>query len=109
MKNVKVEVNGTICTITIDLGKEFGPSSSGKNIIIASTEGNQSIAGGAKLGLNLYRANEGAPKVIKTSSAKAASPVTEYPAVKGQPKTDDVAEFVKASKAAAGMAPDQEF
>jgi hypothetical protein len=105
MKNVKVELNQNILTLTIDLGKEFGPSSSGKNIIVASTEGNQSVGdGGLKLGLNLYRPNEGAPKVIKTSSSKAASPVTEYPQVPGiayrRPNE---------TKAAAGMAPDQEF
>jgi hypothetical protein len=40
MKNVEMTVEGTILTIKVDLSKEFGPSSSGKTIIIASTEGN---------------------------------------------------------------------
>ena len=39
-----------------DLTKEFGPSSSGKNIIMASTEGNISIPGAEdkKIGLTIY-------------------------------------------------------
>jgi hypothetical protein len=40
MKNVEMIVEGTILTIKVDLSKEFGPSASGKTIIIASTEGN---------------------------------------------------------------------
>ena len=45
MKNVEMSVDGFILTIKVDLSKEFGPSSSGKTIIIASTEGNVSIPG----------------------------------------------------------------
>ena len=44
--------------ITIDTSKEFGPSASGKTIIIASTEGNQAVSVNGKvvtLGLNVYR------------------------------------------------------
>ena len=56
MKNVEMKVEGTILTITVDLSKEFGPSSSGKTIIIASTEGNVTISGREeKVGLNVYR------------------------------------------------------
>ena len=57
MKNVDMKVEGNILTITVDLSKEFGPSSSGKTIIIASTEGNVSIPGAEdkKVGLNIYR------------------------------------------------------
>ena len=57
MKNVKIEVDkNKIMTIEIDLKKEFGPSSSGKTIIIASTEGNQPIEGDeATIGLNVYK------------------------------------------------------
>jgi hypothetical protein len=39
MKNVGMTVEGTMLTIKGDLSKEFGPSASGKTIIIASTEG----------------------------------------------------------------------
>ncbi len=56
MKNVEMSVAGDILTITVDLTKEFGPSSSGKTIIIASTEGNVTIADREeKVGLNVYR------------------------------------------------------
>ena len=56
MKNVEMKVEGTILTITVDLSKEFGPSSSGKTIILASTEGNVTIPGREeKVGLNVYR------------------------------------------------------
>ena len=57
MKNVEMTVDGNILTIKVDLSKDFGPSSSGKTIIIASTEGNVVIPGHeeAKIGLNVYR------------------------------------------------------
>jgi hypothetical protein len=57
MKNVEVTVEGDTLILKVDLTKEFGPSSSGKNIIIASTEGNQSVPGreDVKIGLNVYR------------------------------------------------------
>ncbi len=55
MKNVAMETKGSILTITVDLSKSFGPSASGKTIIIASTEGNQPVDGGAVVGLNVYR------------------------------------------------------
>jgi hypothetical protein len=58
MKNVDMKVDGDKLTITVDLSKEFGPSSSGKTIIIASSEGNQTIEykdGSYKIGLNVYR------------------------------------------------------
>lgn len=56
MKNVEMTVEGTLLTIKVDLSKEFGPSSSGKTIIIASTEGNVAIPNREeKVGLNVYR------------------------------------------------------
>ena len=56
MKNVEMTVEGNVLTIKVDLTKEFGPSSSGKTIIIASTEGNVSILDREeKVGLNVYR------------------------------------------------------
>jgi|GEM_PF-187531 hypothetical protein len=43
--------------LTVDISKEFGKSTSGKSIIIASTEGNVSIPENEdiKIGLNVYR------------------------------------------------------
>ena len=56
MKNVEIKVEGNILTIKVDLNKEFGPSASGKTIIIASTEGNVSVPDrDEKIGLNVYR------------------------------------------------------
>jgi hypothetical protein len=61
MKNVEMTVEGDILTIKVDLTKEFGPSASGKTIIIATTEGNVSIPGyeDAKVGLNVYKKKVG--------------------------------------------------
>jgi hypothetical protein len=56
MKNVEMTVQGDILIIKVDLRKDFGPSTSGKTIIIASTEGNQTIEGRTEVvGLNVYR------------------------------------------------------
>ena len=56
MKNVEMSVEDNILTIKVDLSKDYGPSSSGKTIIVASTEGNVSIPDREeKLGLNVYR------------------------------------------------------
>ncbi len=56
MKNVEMTVDGDILTIKVDLTKEFGPSSSGKTIIIASTEGNVAVPErDEKVGLNVYK------------------------------------------------------
>ena len=57
MKNVEMSVEGTVLTVKVDLSKEFGPSSSVKTVIIATTEGNVSIPGAEdkKIGLNVYR------------------------------------------------------
>jgi hypothetical protein len=56
MKNVEMSIEGNILTIKVDLSKDFGPSASGKTIIIASSEGNQPIPGkeAVKIGLNIY-------------------------------------------------------
>ena len=43
MKNIEMTVEGETLTVKIDLSKDFGPSKSGKTIIIASTEGNVSV------------------------------------------------------------------
>ena len=56
MKNVEMTVEGDILTMKVDLTKEFGPSASGKTIIIATTEGNVSIPDrDEKVGLNVYK------------------------------------------------------
>ena len=57
MKNVEMTIEGSILTIKVDLNQDFGPSSSGKTIIIASTEGNVSVPDNEekKIGLNVYK------------------------------------------------------
>jgi len=58
MKNCEMKLTGNILTITVDISKEdFGKSSSGKSVIIASTEGNVSIPekDEIKIGLNVYK------------------------------------------------------
>jgi hypothetical protein len=57
MKNCEMKLDGNILIITVDVSKEFGTSSSGKSIIIGSTEGNVSIPEkeDIKIGLNVYR------------------------------------------------------
>jgi len=57
MKNCDMKLTGNILTITVDISKDFGKSSSGKSIIIASTEGNVSIPEKEeiKIGLNVYK------------------------------------------------------
>jgi len=57
MKNIEMTVEGNMLMIKVDLTKEFGPSSSGKTIIIGTTEGNVSIPGReeAKVGVNVYK------------------------------------------------------
>jgi len=55
MKNIDVKTEGNILTIKIDLSKTHGSSSSGKSIIIATTEGNQMVAPGVMMGVNVYR------------------------------------------------------
>ena len=55
MQNAQIEVNGSKLLITVDLSKKIGPSKSGKTMIIATSAGNQTIAGtDAIIGLNIY-------------------------------------------------------
>ena len=59
MKNVETRVEHGKLIITVDLTKELGPSSSGKSVIIATTEGNVDVPGtDVKIGLNIYRKKE---------------------------------------------------
>lgn len=59
MKNIQMDLSGNVLTIKVDLTKSFGPSSSGKTTIIASTEGNVAVPGreDVKVGVNVYTKN----------------------------------------------------
>jgi hypothetical protein len=63
MKNVTLSVDKNVLVIRVDLTQDFGPSSSGKTRIVATTAGNAEVPehDDIKLGLNVYR--RGAPKV----------------------------------------------
>ena len=51
-------ISGDKLTVIVDLKKNFGKSKSGKSVIVASTEGNQSLPykESMKMGLNIYKA-----------------------------------------------------
>lgn len=57
MKNVEMSVEGNVLHINVDLSVKGEESKSGKSIVIATTEGNQSVpeTDGVKIGLNIYR------------------------------------------------------
>ncbi|MEW6171880.1 MAG: hypothetical protein AB1510_02255 [Bacillota bacterium] len=57
MKNVEMKVDGDKLHIIVDLSREFGPSSSGKTTIVASTEGSAAVPGSEeiKIGLNVFK------------------------------------------------------
>ncbi len=56
MQNIDVAVNGDIMTVRIDLSRRLGKSASGKTTIIATTGGNQKVAGSPDIqyGINVY-------------------------------------------------------
>ena len=58
VKNVAISIKENKMIIEIDLSQNFGKSKSGKSIIIASSEGNQSVTHGGEIiyvGLNVYK------------------------------------------------------
>jgi hypothetical protein len=61
MRNVETLVSGSVLTIKINLDAPGEPSTSGKSLVLGTTEGNVSVPGfpEIKLGVNCYRA---APK-----------------------------------------------
>ena len=66
MKNIELERTGNILTIVVNLDEDFGPSSSGKSVIVASTEGNAAIEGREeRVGINVFRPlNKEARRVV---------------------------------------------
>ena len=57
MQNVEMTREDRFLVIRIDLSRDFGPSASGKTIIIASSRGNARIPGEdeAYIGINCFR------------------------------------------------------
>jgi len=61
MVNIETKITGTKLVITVDLSKRFGPSGSGKSIIVASTEGNQRLPdkhASISFGLSVYESTK---------------------------------------------------
>jgi len=64
MKNVEMTVTGSLLTMKVDLAKDFGPSKSGKTVIVATSEGTKTVPGREeRIGLNVYR--QDAKKQVK--------------------------------------------
>lgn len=57
MRNCDMEIKDNVLIIKVDLSQKGEVSSSGKSIVIGSTEGNVSCPGDEtlKIGLNVYR------------------------------------------------------
>lgn len=59
MRNVSMKVNGSQLVITIDLSAKGEPSKSGKSEVVASTGGNVAIADSKgnqfKVGVNVFK------------------------------------------------------
>ncbi len=57
MQNVEMKVVNKKLILEIDLTKEFGPSSSGKTIIVGTSQGNAKVPGfeDVMFGLNVYK------------------------------------------------------
>jgi hypothetical protein len=57
LKNIETRLEGDKLILVIELDKEFGLSSSGKSVTVASTEGNVSVPGREeiKMGINVYK------------------------------------------------------
>ncbi len=54
-QNITATIEGDKLTLVIDLGTNIGVSNSGKSSRIATTSGNQTLPGGAVIGVNVYR------------------------------------------------------
>jgi hypothetical protein len=58
MANTDIQVSGSKMTITVDLSKQFGRSTSGKNVIVATTGGNQPVNYNGEIvyvGVNVFK------------------------------------------------------
>ena len=58
-KSITMSVKGKVLTVTVDLSKNYGPSTTGKTEILATTEGNVSCPGledvNGRIGINVYK------------------------------------------------------
>jgi hypothetical protein len=54
-RNIEYSLDGDKLTLVVDLSAKTQPSSSGKTLIIASSEGNKKVTEDVVVGLNVYR------------------------------------------------------
>jgi len=76
MDNMNVKIVGKLLTVSVDLSKQSGDSSTGKSVMIASTGGNVPIEGGLRMGLNVYRPiprDKWSPETIARDEAERAA------------------------------------
>lgn len=66
MQNVTLSREGDKLKIEIDLTKDFGPSSSGKTTLVASTRGSRPVPGAGDLfiGINCFRKTRAANPAV---------------------------------------------
>ena len=67
MQNVNLKRQGDKLIVEIDLAKDFGPSASGKTLIVASTRGNPPVPGSTDtfIGINCFRRVRGRSRAEK--------------------------------------------
>lgn len=64
MKNVELKIDNDTLAVSVDLSKDFGPSKSGRNNIVGTTEGNKTLPGrDERIGMTVYKEID--PKVLK--------------------------------------------
>ena len=63
MKNFKFQIKGNQLIIRVDLSQEFGPSKSGRSVIISSSEGN----------VRLFDKDGFRPEIVNLSVTRKAS------------------------------------
>ena len=73
MQNITLTRNGDKLVVEIDLSKDFGPSASGKTLIVASTRGNPAVPGAPDtfIGLNCFRRVRGRSRRAEPEKAPA--------------------------------------
>ncbi|MHA1651049.1 MAG: helix-hairpin-helix domain-containing protein, partial [Candidatus Helarchaeota archaeon] len=95
MQNIDITLDDNTVTLSIDTEKDFGPSSTGKSIIVASSRGNRLIEGtDVYVGINIFKKRKTSPKKkidqIKAKPAitkpKKTKPITEEPVKSPEPK-----------------------
>jgi predicted flap endonuclease-1-like 5' DNA nuclease len=121
MQNIDIKLDKNNVTVTIDTEKDFGMSSKGKSIIVASTRGNQPLEGtDILMGINVFKKiqkHSGDEKKSPTKmpslekedkSAMPTAPKEHKPAASKALKAEELEPAPKEHKPAASKAPKEE-